>query len=240
MTANDSPTRSGDLGEPTGLPCSPVLFHGHDLPVRQGDHNVRSDTGIRALFPTLQDRPISSTGQQPGRSHNPHLLNDVLGVLEGRTRPVRTLSTGRVTPPEQASRLTSPHHVIRHQTHERLQVAFVQRSDSRLQLPDINEIHTPMVAGGNEQVNRSGTALCPRSSTPADWARMPPRVTTRGRRRATCSQDRIGRLPVAAESRALMMAPQATSTQACEGGSNDNRDERRRATPGSTHECCPR
>lgn len=77
------------------------------------------------LLTKLQHSPVVPAGHKPSRPNDAHLLHDALGVLKGRTRPIRTPSTRSVAPPEPALGLTGPDHVVIDQIDEWIQFAVV-------------------------------------------------------------------------------------------------------------------
>ena len=104
MKATTNAERLRNVGQPPSLPSPAVFFHRHDSMARDGQHDVGTAAWVGMLLSKLQHSSVITPGNEPGRSDDALLLNDVLRVLEGRTRPVRTPST-RGMPPRSLAQL---------------------------------------------------------------------------------------------------------------------------------------
>ncbi len=77
-----------------------MFLHRDDLIARHGQHDVRAASRIRMFFSKLQHCSALTAWHKANRSDDATLSDNALGVLKGRTRPVRPFSLRRMAPPE--------------------------------------------------------------------------------------------------------------------------------------------
>lgn len=120
-----------------------VFGHRDDLVVDKGNHEVAAELAARGLISAeLEHSLVASPWYEMYVSAEAFAFVDVLGVGEGRTRPVGAVSVGFVAPPPEAGADALPLHSIGHQFHERFDVPVIQRGDCRLETRYIVTVHT--------------------------------------------------------------------------------------------------